>query len=295
MSCLLKSMTVQDVSQNLGIQWNTVKQIEKQRLQVKYRNIDLSFVTNIAIDEFSIKKGHVYQTVVMDLKNRRIIFIGQGRAQECLDGFWKKVKHQKASIETVAMDMWPAYIGSVIEHSPDSLIVFDKFHIVKKLNEAIGDVRKMLFHQETDLNKKKLLKGTRWLLLYNQQNLNEKGHSRLEEALAINQPLAQAYYLKEDLQQLWDQLNSQDAGRFMDLWCEQAEATGLSPLKKFANMLKSHRVGIINWYTKQVSTGPLEGMNNKIKVLKRKAYGYRDIDYFNLKIMDLHTSRYALI
>lgn len=288
-------MTVQDVAKNLDVQWNTVKQIEKQRLQTKYRSIDLSSVTDIAIDEFSIKKGHVYQTVVMDLKTRRIVFIGQGRAQECLDGFWKKVKRQKASIKTVAMDMWPAYIGSVLEHSPDSHIVFDKFHIVKKINEAISDVRKMLFHQEKDLNKKKLLKGTRWLLLYNQQNLNAKGSSRLQEALSINQPLAQAYYLKEDLQQLWDQLNEQDAMRFMDLWCDQAESTGLSPMKKFSNMLKSHRTGIMNWYKNQISTGPLEGMNNKIKVLKRKAYGYRDIEYFNLKILDLHTSRYALI
>jgi len=288
-------MTVQDVSQNLDVQWNTVKQIEKQRLQVKYKKIDLSSVTHIAIDEFSIKKGHIYQTVVMDLKTRRIIYIGMGRAQDCLDVFWKKVKQQKVCIETVAMDMWPAYIGSVSEHSPDSHIVFDKFHIIKKLNEAISDVRRMMFHQETDLNNKKLLKGTRWLLLYNRENLKEKGSQRLQEALAINIPLAQAYYLKEDLQLLWDQLNEQDANQFLNLWCEQAYSTGLTPLKKIANMLKSHRTGILNWYKHQISTGPLEGMNNKIKVLKRKAYGYRDIEYFNLKILDLHTSRYALI
>ena len=288
-------MTVQDVSQNLDVQWNTVKQIEKQRLQVKYKKIDLSSVTHIAIDEFSIKKGHIYQTVVMDLKTRRIIYIGLGRAQNCLDDFWKKVKQQKVCIETVAMDMWPAYIGSVLEHSPDSHIVFDKFHIIKKLNEAISDVRKMMFHQETDLNNKKLLKGTRWLLLYNRKNLKEKGSQRLQEALSINIPLAQAYYLKEDLQLLWDQLNEQDANQFLNLWCEQAYSTGLTPLKKMANMLKSHRTGILNWYKHQISTGPLEGMNNKIKVLKRKAYGYRDFEYFNLKILDLHTSRYALI
>lgn len=288
-------MTVQDVAQNLNIQWNTVKQIEKQRLEVKYRHIDLSSVSDIAIDEFSIKKGHVYQTVVMDLKTRRIIYIGQGRAQECLDPFWKKVKRQKANITTVAMDMWPAYIGSVLDHSPDSHIVFDKFHIIKKLNEAISNVRKALFHQEKDLNKKKLLKGTRWLLLYNQQNLKETASQRLQEVLKINEPLAQAYYLKEDLQLLWDQLTEKDANDFLDLWCQQAHLTGLEHLRKFANMLKSHRSGILNWYKKQISTGPLEGMNNKIKVLKRKAFGYRDIEYFNLKILDLHTSRYALI
>lgn len=124
---LLRSMTIQDVSCNLGVQWKTIKEIDKKRLHSKYRSIDYSSVRLIAIDEFSIKKGHTYQTVVMDPDKRQVVYIGMGRARECLDGFWKKVKKQEAKIEAVAMDMWPAYFLSVMEHSPGSTIVFDRF------------------------------------------------------------------------------------------------------------------------------------------------------------------------
>lgn len=288
-------MTIQDVSANLGIQWKTVKEIEKQRLKVKYKNMDYSNVKIIAIDEFSIKKGHVYQTVVMDLETRQVIYVGKGRSQDCLDGFWAKVRKQKASIEAIAVDMWPAYLSSIIEHSPNSEVVYDRFHVIKKMNEALSDVRKKLYRQETLAEKKKVLKGTRWLLLYNTNNLTDKGKSRLQEALELNKPLAEAYYLKEELNLLWNQLNAQEALDFLNLWCEQAYETKLTPLIKFANTLKVHRTGIVNWYKHLISTGPLEGMNNKIKLLKRKAYGYRDMEFFNLKILDIHNARYALI
>ena len=288
-------MTIQDVSINLGLQWKTAKEIEKKRLKYKYKNIDYSNVRLIAIDEFSVKKGHIYQTVVMNLESREIIYVGQGRSQDCLDGFWAKIKKQKATIEAVAVDMWPAYLNSIMEHSPNSLVVYDRFHIIKKMNEALSNVRKMLYQQESLIDNKKLLKGTRWLLLYNANNLSDNGNSRLQKALTVNKPLAEAYYLKEELGLLWNQLNANEAQKFMDIWCEQAIATKLTPLIKFANTLKAHRSGITNWYQHLISTGPLEGMNNKIKVLKRKAYGYRDMEFFNLKILDLHNARYALI
>jgi len=163
------------------------------------------------------------------------------------------------------------------------------------MNEALSDVRKMLYRQESLAGNKKLLKGIPWLLLYNANNIKGEGKERLQKAHVVNKPLAEAYYLKEDFGLLWQQLNSKEALDFLELWCEQAEATGLSPLKKFAITLKAHRTGILNWYKHLISTGTLEGMNNKIKVLKRKAYGYRDMEFFNLKILDIHNVRYALI
>lgn len=237
----------------------------------------------------------MYQTVVMDLDTRRIIYVAEGRAKECLDSFWRKVKAQKAKIKAVAMDMWPAYIGAVTEHLPDADIIYDTFHIFKNMGKTLSSIRKQLYRDETDLNKKKVMKGTRWLLLYNQENLHSSGKEKLDQALKMNLPLAQAYYLKESLRDLWNQINGTFAEIFIEQWCQQAEATGLTLLKKFAKSLKAHRTGILNWYKHHISTGPLEGMNNKIKVLKRKAYGYRDIEFFNLKILDLHTTRYALI
>lgn len=287
-------MTIQDVSANLGIQWKTAKEIEKQRLRCKYKNMDYSNVRFIAIDEFSIKKGHVYQAVVINLESREVIYVGEGRSQGCLDGFWVKVKKQNVSIEAIAVDMWPTYLNSIMEHSPNSLVVYDKFHIVKKMNKALSDVRKKLYRQETLAENKKLLKGTRWLLLYYSDKLPGKAKDRLQEALGVNKPLAEAYYLKEELGLLWNQLNAGEALDFLKLWCEQAMETKLGPLIKFTNMPKAHRTSIVNWYKHLISTGPLEGMNNKIKVLKKKAYGYRDLESFNLKILDIHNNRYAL-
>jgi len=288
-------MTIKDVAKNLGLHWDTVKEIEKKKLAAKYKKVDLRGVTHIAIDEFAIKKGHVYQTVVMDLVQGRVIYVAKNREMSSLDNFWKMVGWQKVKIEAVAMDMWPAYIGSVLAHCPSAAIVFDRFHIIRKLNEAIDETRRVLYNEEKDINKKTIIKGTRWLLLRKGNTISESGQKRLHDALAVNQPLAQAYYLKEELDLLWQETDPRKADSFFNDWCDQATATEVTPLLKFVAMLKSHRSGILNWFNYRISTGPLEGMNNKIKVLKRKAYGYRDIEYFNLKILDLHNARYALV
>lgn len=288
-------MTIKDVAKNLGLHWDTVKEIEKKKLAAKYKKVDLTGLTHIAIDEFAIKKGHVYQTVVMDLLQGRIIYVAKDREMSSLDNFWKMVDRGKVKIKAVAMDMWPAYIGSVLAHCPSAAIVFDRFHITKKLNEAIDETRRLLFNEEKDINKKKIIKGTRWLLLKKGVKISESGQKRLQEALAVNAPLAQAYYLKEELDLLWMETDPKEAESFFNDWCDQASTTEVTPMLKFVAMLKSHRSGILNWFKYRISTGPLEGMNNKIKVLKRKAYGYRDIEYFNLKILDLHNARYALV
>lgn len=288
-------MTIKDVACNLGLHWNTVKDLEKQKLSRKYKKIDLEGLKYIAIDEFALKKGHVYQTVVMDLQRGRIIYVAKNREKNSLDNFWKMVDKDNVKIEAVAMDMWPAFISSTIENCPGASIVFDRFHVVKKMNEAIDQTRRLIFNEETDINKRKIMKGTRWLLLMKGINVNEPGKKRLQNALEVNEPLAAAYYLKEELDLLWRETNQVQAEDFLNRWCDQVMATGIEPLKKFVAMLKAHRSGILNWFVHRISTGPLEGMNNKIKVLKRKAYGYRDVEYFNLKILDLHNTRYALV
>ena len=184
-----------------------------------------------------------------------------------------------------------------MEYFPDTHIIFDRFHIEKNLNETISNIRKAIFRDEVDLNKRSLIKGTRWLLLKNSQNLDEdkSEKEKLEKALNINKPLATAYYLKEDLKQLWLQKNLADAKRFLGSWAAKAIASGIQLMVKFAHSLLAHRTGIFSWFEHKISTGPLEGMNNKIKVLKRKAYGYRDMQYFKLKIFNLHHAKYPLL
>ena len=144
---------------------------------------------------------------------------------------------------------------------------------------------------------KRVPKGTRWLLLKAPDNLNENRneHQRLQQALELNMPLATAYYMKEDLRQLWSQKNKTTAAAFLDDWIARATASNVTMLDKFARTLKVHRSGILNYYDYPISTAPLEGTNNKIKTMTRQAYGFRDKEFFKLKIMALHQAKYALV
>ena len=290
-------MTVQDVSELFKISWGTVKNIDKEYLQKHYSKPALKNVEIIAIDEFAFQKGHKYQTVVYDLKAGRVIYVGAGRAEESLDRFWKRLRHSGAKIQAVAMDMWLPYFNAVINNIPEAKIVFDRFHIFKQMNETLDEIRRALYHEETFLNNRQVIKGIRWLLLKNEKNLNDEKDERgqLEQALQINKPLAEAYYLKEELGQLWLQNTREEAEKFLTSWATRAWATTIQELRKFVKTLLGHRTGILNWFDFRISTGPLEGFNNKIKVLKRKAYGYRDMEYFALKIYALHENRYGLL
>jgi transposase len=192
--------------------------------------------------------------------------------------------------------MWPAYMEAVTANLPNAKIVYDHFHITKIFNEQLSNLRRELYREANDLMEKKVLKGTRWLLLKNSSNLNEEKNEkqRLEEALSLNKPLAIAYYLKEELRLLWDLETIEEAKKFLGMWCKKAFASGIAILKKIAKTLLSHRRGIFNYFHYRISTGPLEGTNNKIKVLKRKMYGFRDFEFFKLKILDLHNHHFGL-
>lgn len=290
-------MTVLDLARILKTSWGLIKDIDKESLDKKYRSIDIKDVEYIAIDEFAVRKGHQYMTVVMNLKTKQVLYVAEGRQSESLTPLFKRFKRLGVTPKAIAMDMWPAYISAVIDYFPSASIVFDRFHIEKNLNDTLSKIRRAVFKEERDLNKRKLIKGTRWLLLKNSKNLNEQKDEskRLEQALNINKPLATAYYLKEDLKLLWMQTTLEQAKKFLGAWVKRAYASGIILMKKFANTLLAHRTGIFSWFTYRISTGPLEGINNKIKVLKRKAYGYRDMQYFKLKIYDLHNSTYALL
>jgi len=190
-----------------------------------------------------------------------------------------------------------AYISAVQQHLPQSTIVFDRFHIIKMFNDKLSELRRQLFHEVTDKLQKQVIKGTRWLLLKNPQNLRADHNEakRLKEALRLNQPLATAYYLKEDLRQLWSQPNKKAAENFLYDWIYRAGCSKIPILMRFATTLAAHRTGILAWYDYPISTGPLEGTNNKIKTMKRQAYGFRDLEFFKLKIMAIHQAKYALV
>lgn len=293
---LSRRMTILDVARHLGVSWDVVKDVQKRDLSHRYAKPKLKGLLQIAIDEIAVGKGHRYLTVVMDLKSGAVVFVGDGKGGDALRPFWKRLRRCKAKVEAVAMDMSPAYRAAVSTHLPEAKIVFDHFHVVKLFNDKLSDLRRSLYHKAED-EQKKVLKGSRWLLLKAPENLDpdRDEEARLEKALELNKPLATAYYLKEDLRQFWSQPGKTFAGAFLTDWVRRAEASGIRMLEQMAKTLENHRAGLLAYYDYRISTGPLEGTNNKIKTMKRQAYGFRDQEFFKLKILAIHEAKYALV
>jgi len=176
-------------------------------------------------------------------------------------------------------------------------LVFDRFHVIKLYNEKLSDLCRDLYRQLADTMQKDVLKGVRWLLLKRPENLDasRREPQRLREALRLNEPLAIAYHLKEELNEIWEQDDQETAQALLMDWIVYAESTGIRILKQFAKTLRFHAFGILAWYDYPISTGPLEGTNNKIKTMKRQAYGFRDPEFLKLKILGIHETTYALV
>lgn len=294
---LCRQMTISDVANHLGVGWDVIKEIQKRHLYRHFAKPRLKDLKHIAIDEISVGKGLRFVTVVLDLDSGAVVFVGQGKGSESLDPFWRRLNGAHSRIHAVATDMSNAYIQAVRQHLPKAIHVFDRFHVVKLFNEKLTIFRRQLYQAAKDALQKEVLKGTRWLLLKNPQNLDPKRNEqqRLEEALALNKPLATAYYMKEDLRQLWEQEDRAEGERFLDDWLARARRSKVEILYQMAQTLSRHRQGLLAWYDCPISTGPLEGTNTKIKLMQRQAYGFRDHEFFKLKIYALHKTRWELI
>jgi len=293
---LSRRMTIRDVAAHLGVGWDLVKDIQKRDLARRYARPKLKHLRHIAIDEIAVAKGHRYMTVVMDLESGAVVFVGDGKGADALKPFWRRLRPSGARVEAVAMDMSAAYRQAVATHLKKAVIVFDHFHVIKLYNDKLSDLRRSLYHQAKD-EQKKILKGARWLLLKSPESLDadkDEGR-RLEEALALNKPLAAAYYLKEDLRRFWEQPGKRFATAWLNDWLRRAEASGVRMLQQMARTLEAHRAGLLAYYDARITSGPLEGTNNKIKTMKRQAYGFRDPEFFKLKILAIHETKYALV
>ncbi len=296
---LARHMTIADVARHLGLSWDLIKSIQKKHLEKKYGSPNLRKLKRIAIDEIYVgRRG--FLTIVLDVLSGAVVFVGDGKGSDALEPFWEKLRrYRNLQIEAVAIDMSPAYIKAIRENLKKSVIVFDHFHVIKMFNEKLSDFRRELFNITDQLLPKSVLKGTRWLLLTAKEKLDDKQRQqqRLEQALELNRPLATVYYMKEDLRQVWNWKDDKIAAEWhLKSWIEMARHSGIGMLKKFANTLEKHFDGILAYFDyDSLSTGPLEGTNNKIKTMQRKAYGYRDMSFFKLKIMALHETKYALV
>lgn len=282
---LCKVMTVLDVARHLGLDPKTVKAIDKHFLDEEYGQTDYKGLRILAIDEIAVKKGHNYMTVVLDYTTGRVVWMGEGRSMDTLDAFFNPMTdEQKQGIRAVAMDMWEAYINRVKHHCPQAKIVFDLFHVVKAFGDVIDEVRREEVRQvETDEDKT-YLKGSRYLLLKNRENLKPEQRVRLRELLSANERLAAVYQLKDQLKMIYRYKRPYAAKRALDQWCTLAKEVDHPAMDRFIGRLRYFEYGILNHCDYPIGTSRLEGVNNKIKVIKRKAYGFHDPEYFALKV-----------
>lgn len=286
-SQLLQSSNVQAVARFFELGWHTVKTLDKARLRASVREPDWSRIEYLAMDEFALHKGHRYATVVVDPIGRQVLWIGPGRSRETARAFFEQLPPGAAQrIKAVAIDMTTAYELEIQAHSPQAEIVYDLFHVVAKYGrEVIDRVRVDQANQlRQDRPARKIIKSSRWLLLRNRDNLDRQQAVRLDELLQANQPLLTVYVLRDELKRLWFYRRPAWARQAWNHWCEQAEQSGIAALNTFAQRLKGYLHGILARCRHPLNTSIVEGINNTIKVIKRRAYGYRDQEYFFLKI-----------
>jgi transposase len=293
---LRKMMTIRDVARYLGVSDTMKRGIDKKYHKMNFSKPRLRELKIIAIDEIYVGRKQKFLTIVINWETGAIVFVGEGKGENALKPFWKRLRGSRAKIKAVATDMSSANYAAVRKNLPRAKHVFDRFHIVKLMNEKLTELRRALYHEAEGMGKA-VLKGIRWLLLKHRDNLDDSKNerTRLMNGLALNQPLLTAYYLKADLSQLWQQPDKAAAERFLTSWCNRARESGIKVLMTMAKTLQTHRTGILNWYDFPISSGPLEGINNKIGALQRMAYGYRDPEYFILKLHALHCAKFALI
>lgn len=286
---LCKYMTITEVAEHLDLDWKTVKEIHKRHLQDKYSHEERENPRIIVIDEISLKKRHTYLTIIADWDSGKVLGVQKDRAYESLKGFFDSLSdEERESIEAVAIDMWDPYIKAITESCPNARIVFDEFHVVAAFGRVIDKVRNMEY-KDAEKSGKAVIKGTRYLLLKNSQNITPEERPRLKQLLALNKSLSTAYILKDYLKKLWEYRYPKWAEKAISHWCNIADESNVKPLMDFGNTLVKHAYGIINHCMYPIHTSFIEGMNNKIKVIKRKAYGFHDIEYFSLVIKDAFT------
>lgn len=289
-SGLCRHMSISAVANYFNLRWETVKNIDKHYLQTTLPSLnpfELTELKYIGVDEVARAKGHDYMTVVYNLENGQLIWVEKGRTADVFSTFLKQLPWTTAAyIKAVAMDMGPAYQKAVREWLPCADIVFDRFHVMQQYNKAISNQRRVEF-RKADKKDKPLIKGSRFLLLKNDKCLDDKQKDKLNQLLRANQNIHTLYLLKEQLQLLWSSASFKTMMNDLEAWCELADQSNLLFLKRFAKSLRKHRAGICNYAKHHLTSARVEAGNVGIGMIRKRARGIRDTDYFKLKIRQL--------
>jgi len=283
-----RASTIQDVARETHLNWKTVKALEMQYMREQLRRVGTPGPRVIGLDEISIRRGHTYRIIVSDLVRRRPIwFGGVDRSEASLDEFFAWLGPRKsARVRLALMDMWKAFRNSTTRNAPAATILFDKFHVLRHLSDALDKVRKSEYARLRGKDRR-FIKGQKYTLLSHRENLTLEGRQALKTLLAANKRLNTAYLLKESFGQLWDYQREGWARRFFEQWRAALKWQRLTPYEDFAALIDGHWDGIAAYCDPEnkVSLGFVEGLNNKIRVLQRRAYGLRDPEYLRLKIL----------
>jgi transposase len=283
-----RASPIRDVAKELRLDWHTVKALEQPYMREQLRRVGTPGPRVIGIDEISIKKGHTYRIVVSDLLRRRPIwFGGTDRSEASMEAFYTGLGPRKSSrIRLAVMDMWKPFRLATTQHAPQASILFDKFHVLRHLGDALDQVRKSEYARVSG-RQRRFIKGQKYTLLAHRENLTLSGRRALTTLLAANKRLNTAYLLKESFGQLWDYGRAGWARRFFEHWRAALKWQRLGPYEKFAAMIERHWEGLAAYCRPEnkVALGFVEGLNNKIRVLQRRAYGLRDEEYLRLKIL----------
>ena len=283
-----RSSSIKDIAQELNLDWDTVKALDKQYMRAQLAKAGTPSPKAIGIDEISIRKGHTYRIVVSDLiRHRPIWFGGEDRSEKSMSQFYDWLGEKKShGIRLAMMDMWKPFRNATHARAPQAAILFDKFHIMKHLGEALDKIRKTEYARLSGSNRR-FIKVQKYTLLSNRENLTLEGRKSLKLLLAANKRLNTAYLLKESFGQLWSYQSEAWARCFFDNWRASLKWQRLAPYEKFAAMIDRHWDGIAAYCKPEnkVSLGFVEGLNNKIRVIQRRAYGLRDEEYLRLKIL----------
>ena len=281
---LCQKMALTDVCKVMKIDWKTAREIDQYYTMLNLESLDNIYPKRIGIDEIAYQKGHKYLTIIRDLDLNKVIWVGLDRKEQTLDMFFEELGLEKQKhILLAVVDMWDPYIASLTNYCPNVRIVYDKFHIIKIINQALDDVRKKEF-AKTDIKQRKEWKKKRFLILKRNKNLNDKQKETLNELMNQNEILYQAYLLKEQISDIMDEPEVSTAITRMEEWLKNVINAGIDPITKAAKVLFRHLDGILYYLEYRVTNAGSEGFNNKINIIKRRAYGYKDIGYFILKI-----------
>lgn len=293
MQTLAQVMCLSDVAGLTGLAWDTVKDLVKARLERDYGRPQLRGLRYLSIDEIYVGRTRKFYTLVINLETGRIVWVAPGKQGASLKPFWRALRLAKAKIAAVCCDLSAAYWSALVAHLPAAAVVFDRFHVVKLMNEKLDDLRRALWREAQGLMKQ-TVKGTRYLLLMRRDHLGEEQLPKLAAALAANEPLWKGYVLKEMMGLIWEQTSRRKMEAYLKEWCLLAAGSGVRQLQSMAKTVATHASGILAWWDHRLSNGRMEGINHKVKTMLRQHYGLRDERFFILRLLGLHEAKFKL-